>query len=133
MQDRVQEIVEIASRGSEEGSLNFPQVLAMLSKAGVEGYYADLRGARKTYYLANGRSIDVASAKSEVPVAAIFDAAIVEKAVRLSQTGAHSYRQFCDMVKAAGCAGYLVSLPGRRVVYFGRTAESHVEHFPAQA
>lgn len=32
---------------------------------------------------------------------------------------------------AAGFEGYLVSLPGRRAVYFGRTAETHVEHFPA--
>jgi hypothetical protein len=31
---------------------------------------------------------------------------------------------------AAGCAGYIVSFLGRRVVYFGRTAETHVEHFP---
>jgi hypothetical protein len=33
-------------------------------------------------------------------------------------------------VKALGCAGYLVSFPGRRVVYFGRAAEFHVERFP---
>mgnify|MGYP000402610447 CR=1 FL=1 len=32
--------------------------------------------------------------------------------------------------KAAGCAGYMVSFLGKRVVYFGRTAEVHVEHFP---
>jgi len=34
-------------------------------------------------------------------------------------------------VKAAGCAGYLVSFLGRRVVYYGRSAETHVEHFPS--
>lgn len=34
---------------------------------------------------------------------------------------------------AAGCAGYLVSLPGRRVVYYGRTGETHVELIPAAA
>jgi len=32
--------------------------------------------------------------------------------------------------KAAGCAGYLVSFLGRRVLYFGRSAGTHVEHFP---
>ena len=31
---------------------------------------------------------------------------------------------------AAGCAGYLVSFPGRRVLYWGRTAHTHVEMFP---
>jgi hypothetical protein len=30
----------------------------------------------------------------------------------------------------AGCVAYMVSLPGRRVVYYGRTGASHVEHFP---
>ena len=33
-------------------------------------------------------------------------------------------------VMAAGCAGYMVSFLGKRVLYFGRTAETHVEHFP---
>jgi hypothetical protein len=30
----------------------------------------------------------------------------------------------------AGCAGYIVSFSGRRVVYVGRTAEVHTEYFP---
>jgi hypothetical protein len=34
------------------------------------------------------------------------------------------------MVMAAGCAGYQVSFTGRRAVYYGTTAEVHVEHFP---
>ena len=42
----------------------------------------------------------------------------------------YSYRGFCEKAKEAGCAGYLVSFLGRRVVYFGRTAETHVEHSP---
>ena len=37
---------------------------------------------------------------------------------------------FCAKVMAAGCAGYIVSFSGRRAVYFGRTAETHVEYFP---
>ena len=35
-----------------------------------------------------------------------------------------------ERAKRAGCAGYLVSFPGRRAVYFGRTGETHVELFP---
>ena len=41
-----------------------------------------------------------------------------------------SYAAFSEKAKTAGCAGYLVSVLGRRVVYYGRTAETHVEHFP---
>jgi hypothetical protein len=65
-------------------------------------------------------------------VGSAFDGAEVERLVRWAQANPadYSYVVFCEKVKAAGCAGYLVSFPGRRVVYFGRTAEAHVEHFP---
>ena len=65
------------------------------------------------------------------PVAADFDAAAIAAIIRRVQQGALRYPEFCAEVMRAGCAGYLVSLPGRRAVYFGRTGETHVEHFPA--
>lgn len=126
----IQAAVAEATRGSEDGRLNFPQVLGLLMAAGVEGYLCDLRRDTKTYYLPDGQSIEVDATPLETPVALAFDAAIVAEAVGRSQRGAHDYKAFCEMVMAAGCAGYIVSMPGRRVVYFGRTAEIHVEHFP---
>lgn len=126
----VKAVCERCSAGSEDGSLNFPQQLGMLSAVGVEGYYADLRRATKTYYLSSGESIEVAAARVKTPVAAIFDAGAVESAVRLSQANAHTYPEFCEKIAAAGCPAYVVSILGRRVVYLGRTAEAHVEHFP---
>ncbi len=126
----VKAVVEACSRGSEEDRLNFGQVLEKLAGAGVEGYYADLRRSTKTYYLPAGGSIEVPAHDPEVAIAPAFDAGRVAAAVRQSQAGSHTYRAFCEKVMAAGCSGYLVSLPGRRVVYFGRTAETHVEHFP---
>ncbi len=124
-------IIAMAADGSQDGSLTFPEVLGLLAGAGVEGYHCDLRAGRITYYLPNGETIDVASDHAYAQVAAAFDAAAVANAVGQSQRNEHTYRQFCTKVTAAGCAGYIVSLPGRRVVYFGRTAETHVEHFPA--
>lgn len=126
----VKAVCEACSAGSEDGSLSFPQQLGMLSEVGVEGYYADLRRSIKIYYLPAGDSIEVAARSVGVLVSAEFDAGRIEAAVRLSQANAHSYREFCEKVMAAGCPGYLVSMLGRRVVYFGRTAETHVEHFP---
>lgn len=125
------QVAEECSEGSEAGKLTFPQVLGKLAVAGIEGYLCDLRSARKTYYLPEGEAIDVAARRYEVPVADAFDAGAVEAAVRLSQANAHSYDEFCEKVMRAGCSFYLVSLPGRRVVYFGRTGESHIEHFPS--
>jgi uncharacterized protein YbcV (DUF1398 family) len=71
--------------------------------------------------------------ETEGRVAAAFRANVVEQAVREAQanTPGYTYVGFCAKVKAAGCAGYMVSFLGRRVVYFGRTAETHVEHFPS--
>jgi uncharacterized protein YbcV (DUF1398 family) len=56
----------------------------------------------------------------------------VREAIREAQQAAESYtyKGFCDKVAGAGCAGYLVSFPGRRVLYFGRTGETHTEYFP---
>jgi hypothetical protein len=33
-------------------------------------------------------------------------------------------------VLEAGCVGYIASMAGRRVVYYGRTGDNHVEWFP---
>ena len=129
--DRVRAVAEACVRGSEDGSLNFPQQLGMLAAAGLEGYYCDLRDGSKRYYMPSGATIDVKAHRHDVPVAEHFDAAAIERAVRQAQAGALHYKAFCKTVMAAGCPGYLVSILGRRVVYFGRTAETHVEHFPA--
>ena len=59
-----------------------------------------------------------------------FAADGVAAAVRAAQMGAIDYHRICAAVVAAGCVGHLASVPGRRVVYYGRTAELRVEHFP---
>jgi uncharacterized protein YbcV (DUF1398 family) len=42
----------------------------------------------------------------------------------------YTYKGFCAKVTGAGCAGYLVSFPGKRVLYYGRSGETHTEYFP---
>lgn len=123
-------VAQACSQAAENGSLNFPQILGKLSEAGIEGYLVDYRRAVKTYYLPDGESHEVADRHTHGAAAAAFDAAKVAAAVGQSQRGEHTYKEFCEKVIAAGCAGYIVSILGRRVVYFGRTAETHVEHFP---
>ena len=61
-----------------------------------------------------------------------FDAAIVKEAIREAQlmVPGYTYKGFCKKVARAGCAGYIVSLPGKRVLYYGRTGETHTEYFP---
>jgi len=123
---------ETCLRASETGAMTFPAIVKTLMDSGFEGYTVDYRRGTATYYLPDGSSTELSFNDRHGPVAARFDAAAINAAVREAQTMApgYSYRSFCMKATAAGCAGYLVSFSGRRVVYFGRTAETHVEHFP---
>ena len=125
-------IAETCLHAAHDGSLSFPEIVGKLIAAGFEGYTVDYRCNSQTYYLADGDSVTMDMQPSVGNVAAAFDATEVERLVRWAQANPadYSYLAFCEKAKAAGCAGYLVSFPGRRVVYFGRTAEIHVEHFP---
>jgi uncharacterized protein YbcV (DUF1398 family) len=118
---------------AHDGSLSFPQIVGTLIAGGFEGYLVDYRRNSQTYYLPDGDHADFPLEPSPVGVAAAFDALEVARMVAWAQSNApdYSYAGFCERVRAAGCAGYLVSFSGRRVVYFGRTAETHVEHFPS--
>ncbi|EZP69567.1 Phage envelope protein [Sphingomonas paucimobilis] len=117
---------------AHDGSLSYPDIIGTLVTAGFEGYAVDYRRNTQVYYLPDGDNIELAMPHATGSVAAAFDADGVEALVRWAQANGpdYSYAAFCEKVKAAGCAGYLVSFLGRRVVYYGRTAETHVELFP---
>lgn len=118
---------------AHDGSLNFPEIVSRLIAAGFEGYAVDYRRNIQVFYLPDGDSHAVEMVQTPGRVATDFKAAEIERLIRWAQAGAadYSYSAFGEKAKSAGCAGYLVSFLGRRVVYFGRTAETHVEHFPA--
>jgi uncharacterized protein YbcV (DUF1398 family) len=81
----------------------------------------------------SSRTADATASKTPVPAAASFDTASIKAAIREAQreVPGYTYKGFRIKVMAAGCAGYIVSFPGRRAVYFGSTAEIHIEHFPS--
>lgn len=117
---------------AHDGSLSFPEIIGKLLAAGFEGYAVDYRRNAQVFYLPDGDSVEVALPHAAGAVAAEFRGARIEALVHWAQANGadYHYAAFCEKVTAAGCAGYLVSFPGRRVVYYGRTAETHVEHFP---
>lgn len=125
------DIARSCLEGAELGAMTFPQIVGALTEAGFDGYAIDFRRATAVYYRPDGEAIEL-KATPTAPVAERFDASIVRQAIREAQALApgYTYRGFCAKVAAAGCAGYLVSLPGRRVLYYGRTGETHTEHFP---
>lgn len=130
MNAHVKEIVSQCSRISDEGSKPFGELVMTLIDAGVERYHADFVRSEKTYYLPNGESEVVPNGPVGVTPAEAFSAKGVEAAVRAAQAGTIKYKTFCEQVMAAGCVGYIVSMAGRRVVYYGRTGDSHAEWFP---
>jgi uncharacterized protein YbcV (DUF1398 family) len=118
--------------GSESGAMTFPQSLRLLMEAGFDGYAVDFRRSTRTYYMPNGETLELKTDPTPTPVAESFDAAVVKEAIREAQAlvPGYTYKGFCAKVARAGCAGYAVSLLGQRVLYYGRTGETHTEYFP---
>ncbi len=133
MQANVTEIMQECTNASDQERISFPEVVTKLSQAGVERYHADLLRAEKIYYLPSGESHRVPAAAVQTTPAPAFAADAVEAAVRAIQQRKIQYREFCERIAQAGCVGYMVSLAGRRAVYYGRTGDCYVEPFPAAA
>jgi uncharacterized protein YbcV (DUF1398 family) len=129
---RKRAIAQQCLEGAESGTMTFPQIVEALLAADFDGYSIDLRLSQATYYLPDGKGLELPTHRSAISVAAEFNTELVMAAIREAQAlvPGYTYKGFCDMLKRAGCAGYLVSFVGRRVLYFGRTAETHVEYFP---
>lgn len=119
---------------AEKNTMAFPQIVGTLMEAGFEGYAIDFRRATATYYLPGGESIELPAHRVDAPIAPAFDTRRMQAAIREAQqqVPGYTYRGFCEKAALAGCTGYMVSFSGRRALYVGRTAETHVEQFPNQ-
>lgn len=125
---------EICLKPSEGNTLAFPQIVESLMEAGFESYAVDFRQATATYFLPSGECIILEAPRVSVSVAPAFDTALIKAAIREAQqqVPGYTYKGFCEKAALAGCVSYHVSFVGRRALYIGRTAETHVEHFPKQ-
>lgn len=133
MDSRLMQIAQTCLDGAARNTMTFPQIVGTLMKEGFESYAIDYRRSTATYFLPDGDSVVLpTSSHGNGTIAAAMDIEAVQAAIREAQqlVPGYSYAGFSSKVMAAGCAGYVVSFSGRRAVYFGRTAEIHVEHFP---
>lgn len=133
MQDHLTSVAAACLAAAEGDTTPFPAIVGALMQAGFESYAIDFRRAAATYYLPGGESVQLATHVVETEVAPRFDAGAMQAAIREAQqqVAGYTYKGFCRKAVAAGCAGYVVSFSGRRALYIGRTAETHVEHFPS--
>jgi uncharacterized protein YbcV (DUF1398 family) len=63
-------------------------------------------------------------------IAAEFDGAGLVSAIRGAQADTVRYPEFVRRSTAAGVISYWAFLTGKRVIYFGRKGEQHIEEFP---
>jgi uncharacterized protein YbcV (DUF1398 family) len=110
--------------------MRFPEVVQRLQAEGVERYHVDYCRMRKTHYLPNGETHEIAIALPGGAVAKGFFAPGIEAALRRVQRGETDYAGFVRETMAAGCVGYSVHISGRCALYFGRNGEVHHEPFP---
>lgn len=131
MQEGVKNVIDECARASHEGTRAFADLVRTLIEAGVEGYHADYRAGRTTYYLPSGEAHAVALPVPSVSIPLRFEVPALASAILGSQRGEVRYPEFLVRSMSAGCVGYLVFFTGRHVAYFGRDGTQHIERFPS--
>jgi uncharacterized protein YbcV (DUF1398 family) len=115
---------------TQAGKLIFPEVVRRLIEVGVESYFVDLATANETFYMSDGTTHIAAITLGLDRVAADFSSSGLVAAIRGAQADTIRYPEFMKRSAAAGVVAYWAFLTGKRVIYFGRKGESHVEEFP---
>jgi uncharacterized protein YbcV (DUF1398 family) len=116
---------------SQAGKLIFPEVVRRLVEAGVESYFCDLAAGAETFYLIDGKTHAEKMILPLSPIAGEFSSSGLVAAIRGAQTDTIRHPEFMKRSAAAGVIAYWAFLSGRKVLYFGRKGELHVEQFPA--
>ncbi|MFZ0958564.1 MAG: DUF1398 family protein [Candidatus Sulfotelmatobacter sp.] len=124
------EVMRATLRESEAGRFTFPQVVGELSGVGVESYFADLARAVDTFYLPTGETHTEKMTLPPVKISGDFSQSGIVAAIRAAQADEIRYPEFLRRAMAAGITAYWVFIAGRKVIYFGRKGEFHVEEFP---
>jgi uncharacterized protein YbcV (DUF1398 family) len=115
---------------SEAGQLTFPNVVKALIEVGVESYFIDLARGSATYYMPNGETHSECLSPLPGNIAQDFSLSDLRTAIRMAQTDQIRYPEFLRRSIAAGTVAYWAYLTGKRVIYFGRKGEFHLEEFP---
>jgi uncharacterized protein YbcV (DUF1398 family) len=115
---------------SHDGQLIFPQVVQRMLAAGVISYFVDLLRSEDVVYLADDTTFTAKMHLPLDPVAEEFSKSAVVAAIRAAQKEQIRYPEFMRQAAAAGVVGYWAFLTGKKVIYFGRKGEFHVEEFP---
>lgn len=132
MNDHQKHIAQTCKHGAENNTMAFPESVKQLTEAGFDRYFVDFCRATVTYYLPTGAPVIFDFSCGETAIPETFAVEAIKDAIRAAQTKEenYTYQWFCQTVMEAGCIGYLVSFTGKRVLYVGRTGDTHGEYFP---
>jgi uncharacterized protein YbcV (DUF1398 family) len=124
------QVIHELAIATQQGKMTFPQVVKGLLEVGVESYLVDFAAKQKTHYLGHGTTHTVPMILDPGPMAEDFNSADLVAAIRGAQADTVRYPEFVKRSTAAGVIGYWAFLTGKRVIYFGRKGEQHIEEFP---
>jgi uncharacterized protein YbcV (DUF1398 family) len=124
------DVIQQVMAESQAGKLVFPEVVRRLMEVDVESYFCDLAAGTETFYTTSGQTRVEKMTLAVLPVAEDFSSTGVVAAIRAAQTDTIRYPEFMKRSAEAGVIGYWAFLTGRKVIYFGRKGEFHVEEFP---
>lgn len=124
------EAIHELSIATQQGKMAFPEVVKGLLEAGVESYLVDFATKQKTHYLTDGTTLMFPMSLNPGPIAAEFDGDALVATIRGAQADSVRYPEFVKRSTAAGVIGYWAFLTGKKVIYFGRKGEQHIEEFP---
>ncbi|MGE4348673.1 MAG: DUF1398 family protein [Candidatus Berkiella sp.] len=123
-------VIQNIIQQSLQGTLSFPEVVMKLSALDVESYHVDLIRSENRYYLANGKTHVESVSHEHMTAEKQFSGHLVAEAIRTIQANKINYQEFLNRIMAAGTVYYIAYLSGKKVIYFGRDGDFHVEHFP---
>ena len=124
------QVIHELAIATQQGKMTFPQVVNGLLEVGVESYLVDFAAKQKTHYLGDGTTHMEPMILDPGPMAEDFNRADLVAAIRGAQADTVRYPEFVKRSTAAGVIGYWAFLTGKRVIYFGRKGEQHIEEFP---
>lgn len=124
------QVIHELALATEQGKMTFPQVVKGLLEVGVESYFVDFAAKQKTYHLTDRSTAAMKMILEPGLIAAEFDGTALVAAIRGAQADTVRYPEFVKRATAAGVVAYWAFLTGKRVIYFGRKGDQHIEDFP---
>ncbi|HPY40595.1 MAG TPA: DUF1398 family protein [Thiolinea sp.] len=124
-------LVQKVSDETLANRMSFPEVVSYLLEAEVDYYHVDYVKQRKTFYGNEGITAETQIHYMGLPkITSTLDVTALKSIILDSQVNHQSYEDFTRRAMVAGVVAYFTFLKGRRVVYWGRSGESHTEYFP---